>query len=208
MTKNLKGRIAILGWGSLLWEPQPDFAKYIEHWSDDGPVFPIEFSRVSSIRDEALTLVIDPDNGAPVKTKFALSKRKNPEDAACDLRTREGTVIRHIGLFDRDTDLCRSHWAFIADKTRLWAEENQLRAVVWTDLPSNYTEKTGKIFQANEAVEYLKALSKEGQKAAKEYIENAPPDVITSFRTIVSDDEWIKAKQAIANQSVVRDCQH
>jgi hypothetical protein len=192
MKKNINGRIAILGWGSLIWEPRPDFEKYIEDWSDDGPILPIEFSRVSSTRDGALTLVIDPDNGAPVRVKFALSKRKNPEDAACDLRTREGTIIRHIGLFDREISSCRSHWSFVEDKIRLWAEDNNLRAVVWTDLPSNYTEKTGKIFEPNEAVRYLKGLNKEGQKAAKEYIQNAPLNVNTNFRAIVANDEWMK----------------
>lgn len=201
MAKNMSGRIAILGWGSLLWEEQPEFSKFIENWSNGGPILPIEFSRISSTRDGALTLVIDPDNGAPVNTKFALSRRKSPEDAACDLRTREGTVIRHIGLLDRDTNFCRSHWTFVADKIKLWAEENQLRAVIWTDLPSNYFEKTGKIFQVKNAIEYLKALSSKGQDAAKKYINNAPGEVVTSLRTIVSNDEWMKV-ETIANQPV------
>ena len=104
MIKNRKGKIAILGWGSLIWEQKDDFNKYIGVWKEDGPILPIEFSRISDSRNGALTLVIDPDNGYQVRTKYTLSKRENPEDAVCDLRTREGTVIRHIGLIDLEKE--------------------------------------------------------------------------------------------------------
>ena len=79
-------RTAILGWGSLIWEPGPEFQKRICQSENDGPVLPIELSRISTTRKGALTLVIDPDNGTLVRTKYVLSNRKSPEDAACDLR--------------------------------------------------------------------------------------------------------------------------
>lgn len=185
-----KNRIAVLGWGSLIWEPRDDYKKLIGHWEDDGPILPIEFSRISSSRNGALTLVIDPDNGSLVQTKYTLSKRKEPEDAACDLRTREGTVIRHIGLIDLETNFVRGHWTAIIDKIKLWAIEKQFRAVIWTDLPSNFTKKTDKIFTPENAIEYLKSLPVDGQRSAKEYIKNTPSEIQTLFRNMVEKDKW------------------
>jgi len=190
MSNKLEGKIAILGWGSLIWEPKDEFKKYIGPWEKGGPILPIEFSRISKTRNGALTLVIDPDNGSNIQTRYTLSKRVNPEDAACDLRTREGTVIRHIGLVDFKTNFIRGHWSFIVDKIKLWANDNKLRAVVWTDLPPNYTEITNNLFEPSDAVEYLKNLNEEGKESAKEYLTNAPPEVQTTLRGLIEKDPW------------------
>jgi hypothetical protein len=179
-------QIAILGWGSLLWEPNTLFQEQIGDWAADGPVLPIEFSRISVTRNGALTLVTDPDNGVPVRTLYTISKRESPEDAVCDLRSRESTILRHIGLVDFDKEIYRGHWTSILDKIILWAEKKQIRAVVWTDLPSNFTEKTNKIFNTENAIVYLKNLSTEGKKSAIRYIRNAPNCVVTPLRTILS----------------------
>jgi len=56
--------IAILGWGSLLWDKNHDFDNQHESWKFDGPLLPLEFSRISKSRDNALTLVIDELNGS------------------------------------------------------------------------------------------------------------------------------------------------
>ncbi len=189
---NVNGKIAVLGWGSLLWESRDDYNKYIGKWEDDGPILPIEFSRISDSRNGALTLVIDPDNGSKIQTNYSISKRNNPDDAACDLRTREGTVIRNIGLINLETNYLRGHWTHIIEKIILWASEKQLSAVVWTDLPSNYTEKTNKIFDPNNAIEYLKSLKKEGQEMAKEYIRKAPSAVQTPLRLKSIQDQWFE----------------
>lgn len=53
-------KIAILAWGSLIWDDNwPEFDKQRGEWLKDGPILPLEFSRVSASRDKALTLVID-----------------------------------------------------------------------------------------------------------------------------------------------------
>src|SRR5215472_13098798 len=70
-------RIAILGLGSLCWEGQPRFDRQHGFWSERGPLLKVEFSRVSSTRRGALTLVIDPVHGAPTRVAFALSHRSN-----------------------------------------------------------------------------------------------------------------------------------
>jgi hypothetical protein len=51
-------KIAILGWGSLLWEGGAEFDRWHDEWRLDGPVLRLELSRVSSRRLDALTLVI------------------------------------------------------------------------------------------------------------------------------------------------------
>ena len=40
---NNNAKIAILGWGSLIWEPREDFKKYTGSWEDDGPVLPTTY---------------------------------------------------------------------------------------------------------------------------------------------------------------------
>jgi hypothetical protein len=96
----MQPRMAILGWGSLLWEEHPEFDQWHDDWEPDGPTLKLEFSRVSSTRLGALTLVIDPNHGAPTRVAWCLSKRKDPDDAVVDLRCREGCPIRYIARMD------------------------------------------------------------------------------------------------------------
>jgi hypothetical protein len=145
-------RIAILGWGSLTY----DLGDLITHvrmpWSRGGPLLPLEFSRVSKSRRNALTLVIDPENGINLPTQFIESTRRDPMDAACDLRRREGTVISHIGLVDLDSNLGRrSKTEKITEAITLWARQCGFRAVVWTDLCSNFAKENGVKFLDRES---------------------------------------------------------
>ena len=79
-------RIAILGWGSLLWDGDDHFDRWHDAWKYDGPSLRLEFSRVSSSRLGALTLVIDPQHGSETTVAWCLSKRKDADDAVADLR--------------------------------------------------------------------------------------------------------------------------
>ena len=81
--------IAILGWGSLLWDKRPEFDERNKDWEYDGPSLKLEFSRVSQTRNDALTLVLDLNNGESCQVAYAFSKRKKPNDAICDLQCRE-----------------------------------------------------------------------------------------------------------------------
>lgn len=73
--------IAILGWGSLLWDTShKDFDEQREDWRFDGPALKLEFSRKSAKRRlNALTLVIDPTHGQSCQVAYALSKRASSE---------------------------------------------------------------------------------------------------------------------------------
>jgi hypothetical protein len=101
-------QIAILGWGSLLWEGGSDFDQGHDDWRGDGPTLSLEFSRVSSSRLGALTLVIDPQHGSVATVAWCLSKRKSPEDAVADLRCREGCSARNITRLDVPSDAAAS----------------------------------------------------------------------------------------------------
>ena len=59
-------RIAVIGWGSLLWSPRT--LPLAGTWSSDGPVLPIEFARISV--DGRLTLIIE-DGAKPIATYHA-----------------------------------------------------------------------------------------------------------------------------------------
>lgn len=144
--------------------------------------------------------MIDPDNGSQVRTKYTLGNRKELDDAVCDLRTREGTILRHIGFVDLKNNVFKGHYTFVIDKIKLWASQKKFRAVIWTDLPSNFVEKTKEVFNTKKAIEYLKKLSEEGQISAKEYIRNAPGEVQTDLRVEVIQDPWFNNEEQIANQ--------
>lgn len=122
-------RIAILGWGSLIWDERKEFDQTHGEWAPDGPSLKLEFSRVSQSRDGALTLVIDERNGDECEVSYALSTRSNIEDAVCDLKCREGTVLKRIGCIlanDRRLDRPKA-----PDTITNWMYEKKTR---WSDL--------------------------------------------------------------------------
>lgn len=114
-------QIAILGWGSLLWDEENNrhFDRLHGPWMLDGPDLQLEFSRKSQTRSGALTLVIDSKHGAASTVAYAISTRAEPQAAINDLRRREGTVSEKIGRFfgdhstlnrSKSTKRARCHW--------------------------------------------------------------------------------------------------
>ena len=144
-------RICILGWGSLIWDVRPEFDAHHRKWQFDGPTLKLEFSRVSESRHGALTLVIDPAHGARCRIAYAESTRKNPDDAICDLRSREGTVLRHIGAMFLDGSRLQGGSEDTLNAIRIWGQEKKFDVVVWTNLPANFQEKTGMPFSVDAA---------------------------------------------------------
>ena len=175
------GHIAILGWGSLLWDARPDFDALHGPWWDDGPILKIEFSRISKSRSGALTLVLDPVNGAPSQVAYCLSKRSNLLQAVEDLRLREGTTPKNIGFVETNGTKYSCNPESV-DSITAWAFARKLGGVVWTDLPSNFGKVTRKTFSPQKAIAYLDALDDEGAKAALEYIRKAPRSIRTPLR--------------------------
>jgi hypothetical protein len=182
-------KIAILGWGSLLWEGGPEFDRWHGPWEFDGPTLKLEFSRVSETRLKALTLVIDADHGAETAVAWCLSKRGTLADAMGDLRAREGTTLNNIGraMITSEAPLnCDMPAGAIA----AWARAKHLDAVIWTALESNFKEKTGQLFSVEAVLSHVKTLTPEGKAKAAEYVWRAPEFVKTPARTALQKEPW------------------
>jgi hypothetical protein len=173
-------KIAILGWGSLIWDPRD--LPLGGTWQEGGPELPIEFSRVS--RDARLTLVIDNANGSVVPTMHVRSVRTSLDEARNDLIEREETVDSRIGWVDIRTDADSSDQdsAGMHGVIRKWAKEHEYDAVVWTVLSSNFEKETGKKFSTEAAIAYLSGLPKNVRENALEYVRRAPKCVKTRVR--------------------------
>ncbi|HUW28007.1 MAG TPA: hypothetical protein VMV97_05295 [Sulfuriferula sp.] len=185
-------KIAILGWGSLLWDKRADFDKQHEDWQFDGPSLKLEFSRVSQTRNNALTLVLDINNGKPCQAAYALSKRKNPDDAICDLRCREGTTLKNIGFYFANKSRKQSREEEVLKSIQSWASEKKIDVVIWTDLASNFQEmsKCKKPFSIEAALCHIQALDTEGKAKAAEYVWRAPKFIDTPLREALQSQPW------------------
>lgn len=184
--------IAILGWGSLLWDKKPTFDGYHGAWDPAGPELRIEFSRVSRTRGGALTLVIDPDHGSVCQVSYALSTRRDPEDAICDLRCREGTTRTNIGYYFTDGSAVQARDETTLHSVKAWAEANRIDVTVWTDLRSNFEKEADKPFSIATALAHIQGLSPEAKASAAEYVWRAPNFVQTALRTELQAAPWFQ----------------
>ena len=171
-------KIAVLGWGSLKWDPRN--IQIRGEWDEDGPFLPVEFARIS--RKERLTLVLYPD-AKDVRTLWAYSTFENLHQAKENLREREGTVIEKIGYVSISDNKRNCQVIPDAlDSIRRWAEEKELDAVIWTDLSSNFKERTGMDFNEDNIIKYLKNLTGKELEEAEKYVRRAPKQVKTRIR--------------------------
>ncbi len=178
----MAARVVLLGWGSLLWEGGGVFDARHDPWQSDGPFLRLEFSRVSGSRDGALTLVIDPENGVPVRVAWCRSRRQTIAEAIEDLRQREQTPDRQrLGWYVVDGE-GHCHDPESLANIRAWASERELDGVVWTDLRSNFAAKVGEPFSVDAAMRYLTSLKRDARNKALEYIARAPAFVQTPVR--------------------------
>ena len=199
-----KTKLAILGWGSLLWDQRPEFDQCHQDWQYDGPVLKLEFSRISWSRGGALTLVIDPDDGSPISVAYCISARSSLADAISDLRHREGTSNKRIGWLDigkgrvvgRHPETCQTILA--------WASAKQINNVIWTDLKSNFKSELDIKFSVPNAIAHLQGLPPEDKVRAAEYIWRAPSFIKTELRTALEVEPWF-AKHEPAEPAVPGD---
>jgi hypothetical protein len=183
-------KIAILGWGSLLWdESQREFDDQHEEWRFDGPVLKIEFSRISKSRENALTLVIDPIHGHECRVAYTLSRRSNAEAAISDLSAREGTSEQNIGSFSAGGAHCQGRDSTATNGIVAWARSKSIHVVLWTDLPGSF-EKVPQGDFVDAAVNHLRRLPPAGKLKAAEYVRRAPSFVVTPLRKAVETVPW------------------
>jgi hypothetical protein len=179
-------RIAVIGWGSLIW--CPGSLQISTRWRTDGPDLPIEFARISG--DGRLTLVIHP--GSPrVRTYWAVSAFDTLVDARSNLQGRESTSPSQIDAActkDGDTPMGSEASAIV----RSWLMTHQnLDAAVWTGLHSNWQTRRGKRFNPDDALKYLSDLEVQRDEAASrygracEYVRNTPDQIQTNVRKML-----------------------
>jgi len=171
--ENKDMKIACIGWGSLIWSPRA--LKSNNEWFEDGPLLPIEFTRISS--DDRVTLIID-EFANPIRTYWSTMKTQDMEEAIASLQEREKADFQFI------------HWTTTHKKVKTkieqtvmdWLEQKQLDAAIWTGL--GYSEKTGeKRPIIGEIFIHLQKLDgSPAGKIAEEYIRRAPRQTQTAYR--------------------------
>lgn len=185
-------RIAILGWGSLIWQPKE--LKYNQSfgWKTDGPFLPIEFARIS--KDGRLTLVITA-KGTIVPTLYALSNYKTIDEAVLDLAIREGSGRKSIGVYDKAKDeFLPNNFKHTKEITE-WIKNRDFDAVIWTNLSEKWeiTNDKNEIreIDCSKRLDYLKELKGATSALAEQYIRKTPKQVITEYREKIEEElKW------------------
>jgi len=178
--------IAIIAWGSLVWDSAG--LPITVEFRLSGPSLAVAFSRIS--QDGRLTLVLDDENGMPSRTYIAPSAAKTLGEAITALAAREKTTPDNIGFVDRrkgkrsDVSLQRHPRALAAIEP--WVTASGHDYAIWTALPSNFKEKTRRVFSVNAAMDYLASLDDAARERALTYIRKAPREVRSLLRNEVA----------------------
>lgn len=182
-------KIAILGWGSLIWSPQNlKFDKTIG-WQSDGPILPIEFARISN--DGRLTLVIT-KNGTKVQTLHAISTYKTLEEAILDLAIREGSGKKSIGYYNKIQNKFHNNTFKHGQELKEWVDKSDIDAVIWTDLAEKWSVKLCANICPDNRIDYLKSLKGNKSVRAEEYIRKTPIQIKTKYRDLIEKElKWL-----------------
>jgi hypothetical protein len=179
-------KIAVLGWGSLVWKPEP--MKLKDRWHFDGPMLPIELARISqsgASKLEQLTLVPYPESKL-IPVLWATTAHDDLDAAIRNLAGREDCDRRNIGFIS--TSSREFHSTTIPgmhEDISQWAAKKNIDAAIWTDLPSNFFEKTKGVLTEYNVLEYLRKQNKRGNNQPREYIQNAPKQIRTRLRDAI-----------------------
>lgn len=191
--------IAIIGWGSLIWDIECLGPHIAGDWRrTGGPRLPLEFSRISPKRRLSLVLALDPEHGRPLPSSYVLSARTSLDAAIDDLAARERAPRRCIGFLDRRNGEALSRLPEIPALVEAWAAPLGLDAALWTDLDTNFAAETGVPFSLDAGYDYLTRLSGDGLAEAKRYIDFAPMEIKTPLRQRLDDDAWWRSLPAPA----------
>ena len=184
-------KIAVIGFGSLLWDLDDLAPKVSGEWKMyKGPILPLEFSLVSRKRHYALALVIDYGDGAPCPTCVIDSVRSEIGAAIVDLANRERMEPTNIGFVDRNTGESHSHREETRNTFWNWIEDSTYDGAVWTDGERNFEALTGRAFSLKTAQDHLRSLQGISLEEARRYIRNAPARVETPLRRALEGAPW------------------
>ena len=171
-----ESRIAILGWGSLVWDPGE--LPIRREWFGDGPIVKVEFLRQS--KDGRLTLVLH-ESGTAVRSLWALMDLDSLESAKEALRKREWIPEdkkEWIGSWNAGNTAPDLIFGLPA-----WATARGLDAVVWTALPPKFQGKQ-KAPSDKQAVAYLAGLQGATRDLAEQYVRKTPKQIDTAYRRV------------------------
>jgi len=183
-------RIAILGWGSLIWDLEILAPHTAGDWlMEHGPLLPMEFSRVSPKRKLGLVICLDPVVGVECATNVIQSSRVNISHTIVDLAARERAPLDRIGAVHSD-GLQKGRMPEVCKAVAEWCEANTWDGAVWTDLEPNFYDYTQQNFTIDEGQSYLRTLSGENLIEAHNYIENAPHQTQTPLRAALANNAW------------------
>jgi hypothetical protein len=182
---------AILGWGSLIWDLENLTPHVRGGWSiGGGPVLPMEFTRVSAKRQQALAVCLDAVHGVGCVTHAIASVRNEFGAVVADLARRERAPVERIGVVCLASGHVNGSSPEVAEGVRQWCADGGWRGAVWTDLPSNFEDRLGEGFSVGRAMAYLRSLTGASLDEAVRYFENAPAATDTPLRRALSKDAW------------------
>jgi hypothetical protein len=178
-------KVAIIGWGSLIWDKGSgaNQLKTSSEFIADGPIFNIEFCRIS--KDGRVTLVIDSACGVPTSTYWTISEHRELGDAIENLRLREGTSNNYIHYVDsKGNHNFHDNDSLVSAKNWLLTHVD-LDAMIWTGLVSNWSAKTGASFTLESLRSYLTSnIGTACWPDIRRYFVNAPSSVQTPARAV------------------------
>lgn len=169
-----------LGWGSLIWDPRN--LPVEGEWWDDGPLLPVEFTRVSN--DHRVTLAITP-KARELQVLWSRLAVASLEDAIAALVEREDVKEKNIrysvGYWSERRRSDHGHVQAIGD----WARPRGIEAVVWTTLKPRFGGESGAIPNVEQVIASLDGLVGETRDRAEEYVRRAPPQIATAYRAAI-----------------------
>ncbi|MEL6478842.1 MAG: hypothetical protein AAFR17_16040 [Pseudomonadota bacterium] len=185
------GQVAIIGWGSLVWDLD-DLAPHVSgSWRmEEGPMLPLEFTRISPKRKNGLAVCIDETFGTPCPTHIIASARADCTEAILDLAKRERTEPQNIGALCRRTGIRKAVSARIMGTIDAWAKSKGWSCAVWTDIGSNFEAELGEPFSVPRGLAYLGSLTGESRREAIRYIAQAPSATDTPLRRALAEEPW------------------
>lgn len=182
-------RIAILGWGSLIWDLESLAPHTTGDWlMEHGPRLPMEFSRISPKRKMGLVVCLDPLHGVGCVTHVMRSSKHDIDDVINDLAARERAPLNLIGAAHGNHS--KGRMPEVCAVVTNWCNTNGWDGAVWTDLEPNFTHHTRQAFTLQAGLAYLKTLPPENLTEAYRYIQSAPAQTRTPMRAALENDLW------------------